>query len=106
MYALAIDHRLLFCLRVRVVKCSQAQTSKSNVGQEEGSASNLVESAGNPNEQGNNTEIEPVVGNAGNEDTSGLPADNPESEPQEVTHSSNIQVSDLAEEEVQDAPKD
>ena len=105
-YALAIDHRLLFCLHVRVAKCSQAQTSKSNVGQEEGSASNLVKSAGNPNEQGNNTEIEPAVGNVGNEDTSGLPADNPESEPQQVTHSSNIQVSDHAEEEVQDAPKD
>ena len=65
-----------------------------------------MESAGNPNEQGRNTEMEPAVGNAGNEDTSGLPADNPESEPQQVTHSSNIQVSDHAEEEVQDAPKD
>ena len=65
-----------------------------------------MQSAGNPNEQGSNAETEPAVGNTGNEGTRGSPTDNPETDPQPVTQSSNIQVSDLAEDEVQDAPKD
>lgn len=98
--AFSTAYSLLFCLCMRVVKCSQAQTSKSNAGQEEGSASNLMQGAGNPTEEGSNIETDPAVGNAGND-----PADNPESDPQPVTQSSNIQVSDLAEGEAQDAPK-
>ena len=78
---------------------SKVQSVKSGANQKEGSTSNLVESADNENEQASNS-------GADNEETSGSAVNQPERDPPQASPSSNVQVTDLVEEPVQDSVKE
>ena len=94
---------LLCCVCV-LCNYSKVQRSKSNNDQTEGSASKLMESGSNPNEQASNPER--PVSNAENEEASGSLTKEPETDPPQATHCSNVQISDLVEEEAQDSVND
>ena len=88
----------MLCCVCALRNYSKVQSSKETAEQKEGSASKLIEaSANNPTEQVSNPE--PAVSNSHNEDQ-------PETDPSQATQSSNIQVSDLVEDEVVDSVKE